>query len=76
MPGSVGRAGVGGGCRQPPLVHGGGWERLGPVHGAAPVCGERRTCEKTCIQQLNHFLGELAEKKLKEDGMGDHKERE
>lgn len=40
--GSVGRAGVGGcgGRGQPPLVHGGRRERLRPVHGAAPICGE------------------------------------
>lgn len=40
--GSVCRAGVGGrgGRSQSPLVHGGRWERLGPVHGAAPICGE------------------------------------
>lgn len=38
----VGRAGVGGcGSRgQAPLVHGGRREGLGPVHSAAPICGE------------------------------------
>lgn len=40
--GSVGRAGVRGRgrCGQAPLVHGGRRERLGSVHGAAPVCRE------------------------------------
>lgn len=40
--GSVGGAGVRGrsGRRQPPLVHSGRREGLGPVHGAAPICGE------------------------------------
>ena len=40
--GSVGRAGVRGRCSrsQPALVHGGRWEGLGPVHGAAPICEE------------------------------------
>lgn len=39
---SISRAGVRGcsGRSQAPLVHGGRREGLGPVHGAAPICGE------------------------------------
>lgn len=42
VPGAVGRAGVGGGG-QAALVHGGGRQRLRPVHGAAAVCGDTGT---------------------------------
>lgn len=42
VPGAVGRAGVGGGG-QAALVHGGGRQRLRPVHGTAAVCGDTGT---------------------------------
>ena len=41
MSGPIGRAGVGcSGGSEPSLVHGGWWQGLGSVHGAASICKE------------------------------------